>query len=318
MWDPGGHTEITSQSLLHLLQPVCTDCTSRLTLDPNQVDFRSVKDVNYAQLDLLCEQLCKCEADVDFKTPIINLVCTGDEDYFLNSRTQTYLRTLHETVPRSARRSRVCRSAKFSSELHQAQIDRVTLDTGASSANYIGKSAVNRFPDVEIRPCRHNVRLGDGETNLTLDGYVILTVTPMNDYGEELEPVTAEFYIMEKLGDEAIIGLPDILGSFYDYFLSVLGSGPSKKPVKVLGNIVSDIQDICDDFEDELYKRAPRIKVLHRLAKTARNKLSRYTAVKSKVLNDPEATSTFVINSVNLNNDEYRVSKHYCLCRQSS
>ena len=242
--------------------------------------------------------------------PTVNTVRTDDEDYFVNSRTQTFLRALHENIPRSARRSRVCRAMKFSSELNEAIIDRVTSDTGASSANYIGKKALDRFPDAEVFPCRHNVRLGDGATSVLINGFVVLEVSPIDDYGEELPPISTEFFIMEKLGDEAIIGLPDILGNFFDYFLSILGSGPSKKPIKVLGNIVSDIQDICDSFEDELYKRVPRIKILHRLAKTARNKLSRYTAVKGKVLSDPEAYSTFVNNSVNLSNDEYRVSKH--------
>ena len=226
-------------------------------------------------------------------------------------RTRAYLRALHETVPRSIRRSRVCRTAIFSSENYSHEINKVTLDTGASSASYIGKEALARFPDVIRRPCRHKVRLGDGITDIVIDELVVLEVSPINDYGEQLAPISTEFYVIEKLGEEALIGLPDILGNYYDYFLSILGSGPSKKPVQVPGNIVTDISSICDDFEDELYKRNPRIKVLHRLAKTARNKLSRYTAVKHKVFNDPEALPRFVTNSVNMIEDEYRVSPKY-------
>ena len=218
---------------------------------------------------------------------------------------------LHENLPQSTRRSKVCRTAKFSSPSFSEYIDRVTYDTGASSASYIGKSALKNFPDAKRHPCRHAVRLGDGVTDIIIDEIVTLDITPINDYGEELEPISTELYVIEKLGNEALIGLPEILGNFFDYFVSILGSGPRKKPVKVLGNIVSDIQSICDDFEDELYKRNPRVKILHRLAKTARRKLACYVSVKDKVVADPEAYSTFSNEVDNTEASEYRVSKKF-------
>jgi len=44
----------------------------------------------------------------------------------------------------------------------------------------------------------------------------------LDDYGSPTEPMYTELYVVDGLGDEVIIGLPDILGSYFDFFVSAL------------------------------------------------------------------------------------------------
>ena len=100
--------------------------------------------------------------------------------------------------------------------------NRLLLDTGASSGSYIGQALVDRFPNVPLEPCSHRVRLGDNTTEVHITHYVTLEVSLYDEDMKLCDPIFAEFYVMPNLGDDVIIGLPDILGSFYDYFIGVL------------------------------------------------------------------------------------------------
>jgi hypothetical protein len=177
------------------------------------------------------------------------------------------------------------------------QLDKVTFDSGASSANYIGREALEHFGDLKTSPCRQEARLGDGATILRISEKCVLFVQPIDDYGEKLESVATEFLIVETLGNEAIIGLPDLLGNFYEFFSGILAKGAraragngsissTGKSQPLIERVIRDMDSICNEFEDELYKRVPKMKKVNSLVKTARRKLLGYTAVKSHVLLD--------------------------------
>ena len=202
----------------------------------------------------------------------------------------TLLRIIHEAVPRSVNRSAVVRQAVMNVGLVQLVMQKVTYDTGASSGNYIGRKALDLFPDVKTTPCRHSAKLADGKSVVTINEKCIILVSPINDYGEELEAISTEFYIVETLGDEAIIGLPDLLGNYFEYFSEILhraATGKSKDKVPFANRVVSDLDGLCDKMEDELYKKNPSHKKLERLVKTARRKLLSYETIKSHVQADP-------------------------------
>ena len=65
-------------------------------------------------------------------------------------------------------------------------------------------------------PCRHSARLGDGKTYVTINEGVELKVQIFKEDGTLSDPVEASFVVVETLGEEMIIGLQDLLGSFFE------------------------------------------------------------------------------------------------------
>jgi hypothetical protein len=39
-----------------------------------------------------------------------------------------------------------------------------------------------------------------------------------DNYGDYTDPITTAFYVVPTLGNEVIVGLPDILGNYFDHF----------------------------------------------------------------------------------------------------
>ena len=105
---------------------------------------------------------------------------------------------------------------------HTVYVNRILLDTGASRASYVGRAIVDRLPNVVLEPCSHKVLLGDGITEIELTECVTLDVSLYNEDLGLCESIATEFYVMPNLGEEIIVGLPEILGNYYEYFVDVL------------------------------------------------------------------------------------------------
>ena len=112
---------------------------------------------------------------------------------------------------------------------------KVTLDTGANSANYISGKLIQEIRDSVYTPLfltqmeiPHVVMLGDGQHKITVEWCAKLFVAfeiPEESAGKRntwTQPVEADFWVIPGFGGEAIIGLPDILGKFWDFFNIVL------------------------------------------------------------------------------------------------
>ncbi len=115
----------------------------------------------------------------------------------------------------------------FNDEVYH--LPKVTLDTGASSGNYIGKAVIEQFDDAVIQPCSHRVRLGDGKTSLEVTEECVVSIQLYDDGGKLCEPIQTRFYVVNTLGDEAIVGLPDLLGNYFSYFVRVLTEAVESK-----------------------------------------------------------------------------------------
>ena len=163
-----------------------------------------------------------------------SVVCgsCSEEDSARECYVRLLLQILHENIPRSVKRSAVRRAVKIASGSGESRkVEDCTYDTGASNGNYIGVQALQRlkgYEDLQYEPCRHTVRLGDGKSTVSCYKTVMLTVHAIDDYDQELEGVTVEFFVMESMGDEIIIGLLDIVGSFYDYFADLLAKAAGR------------------------------------------------------------------------------------------
>ena len=138
------------------------------------------------------------------------------------------------------------RAGQAQSDGKSVYVGKILLDTGASSGSYVGRSLVNRFPNLPIEPCTHKVRLGDNKTEVEINQMVTLDVALYDEDDKLCGSIATEFYVMPDLDYEVIIGLPEILGNYYDYFVGVLEQarrGERKERVQRL----HQLYDLCKD-----------------------------------------------------------------------
>ena len=213
------------------------------------------------------------------------------EDKAESPCTYHLLRVMHECVPRSKNKSVVVREAIVSSNdcLDETFLEKLTLDTGASNGNYIGRKFIEKnFKEIVYEPCDHRVKLGDGKSVMSIKYSVVLNITLLDDYGDRTKPISTEFYVCDSLGEEAILGLPDLLGNYFEYFARVLNGATKQNPLHATERIVYDLNRICEDFESEfLHERFPNIRRIKKLAKEARKLTDDYTRYKRDVKSDP-------------------------------
>lgn len=147
----------------------------------------------------------------------------------------------------------------------EAIIPKITLDTGADSGNYIGRDILTRLPNIVERKCDHSVRLGDGQTKLEIKTKVPLTIQLLRSNDKHTEPMLIEFYIVDTLGEEAIIGAPSLTSTCLAYFIELLESICGRDPSKA-DQLVVQMQKLFLDIESELGRNMPdRLKIENRI-----------------------------------------------------
>ena len=161
-------------------------------------------------------------------------------------------------------------------------LDKLTLDTGASSANYIGEKVLERIGNVVRYPCRHNARLGDGATRIWVTESVVLETQVYADDGSLEEPISTEYFVVPTLGDEAIIGLPDILGNYYEFFEKVLRAARERE---CQPSRITRLYDLWDELVAVAQGTSQRS--LRSLSNEARAIGSWYAGAKRRVMQDP-------------------------------
>ena len=179
---------------------------------------------------------------------------------------------MHEYVPRSKNKSIVVREAIaiFDSLEEETLITKLTLDTGASSGNYIGRKFIEtNFKNYKYEPCNHVVRLGDGKSIMHIKDTITLQINLLDNYGQRTNPISTEFYVSNDLGNEAIIGLPDLLGNYFNYFAMILNGatkGASKnRNLAFNEEMFCDMNQICIEFEEEMSTRIPNMRRIRKM-----------------------------------------------------
>ena len=167
------------------------------------------------------------------------------------------------------------------------------MDSGASDGNYAGEAIADRFDDIEREPCCHQVRLGDGRTMVTCTEMITLDVSLYMPDGSLQFPISTVFYVMPALGDRIIIGLPEILGNFYDIFTTILADARAQRSKPRLERLAQ----LYDSCKEELCKERPNKGRLKDNGNEARAIKSWYSNLKHRVLNDPKVVRTLTTTS---------------------
>lgn len=166
----------------------------------------------------------------------------------------------------------------------------ITLDTGADSGNYIGRQLLQKCPNTKLKPCKHRVRLGDGGTMMTIQDSVVLTIQLLRDNSFHSEPLPMEFFVVDQLGEEMIIGVPALMTDCFDYLLEVLDA-TTLLDYERSAKQATDLQRLFLDFETELSQRKPRREKLDRLIEQSKDLGKAYRKKRARLrtitANDP-------------------------------
>ena len=167
-------------------------------------------------------------------------------------------------------------------------VDKALLDTGASHGNYAGKSLIDRLVGVEVKPCSHRVKLGDGSTLVHINEYVTVEVQILDDEENLTEPMFVDFYVMPELGSEVIIGIHEILGNFYDIFTTILERARARQPAVR----VERLYQLYNNCKNELCSPEPSRKKLKAYGNEAKQIGSWYHRHKLRIQQDKFHTQT--------------------------
>jgi hypothetical protein len=132
--------------------------------------------------------------------------------------------------------------------------------------------------------------LGDNATEVHITQCVVLNVAMYNEDLRLSEFVATEFYIMPNLGHEIIIGLPEILGNYYDHFIGVLERARRKPRAENLERL----QQLYTESKNQLCTPNPNFRKLKSYASEAGRIGSAYVKHKQRILdgNYSEITHT--------------------------
>lgn len=112
----------------------------------------------------------------------------------------------------------------------QVPLSKVLFDSGAINSSYIGRHLIQRYSDAlgnKLISVNTNVRLADNTTVVPVKQALTLNVEFV-DTNAVLHRGIVTFGVLEMPGLDAIIGLPDIVGSFLGYFIDLLQTGSAQ------------------------------------------------------------------------------------------
>lgn len=108
----------------------------------------------------------------------------------------------------------------------------------------------------------------------------------LDDYGSPTVPVYTELFVINGLGDEIIIGLPDILGLYFEFFVSALTCGRNGTKLSVMSEYDHAIF-IMDAVRREIAKPNVRTRTIRRAQTKLKSVFAGYDKRKQLVLHDP-------------------------------
>ena len=201
--------------------------------------------------------------------------------------TDLLYKILAEALPNAglARGSAVVREGQVYYCGRVEYIGKLTLDTGANTSNYVGEDYLKKLPGIRRNPCYHFARLGDGKTRAYATGTVWLEVSLYDDDHKLSDPVWIECYVFPGLGDQIIVGLPEIVGNFYDFFITALSN--ARKALESQRHVgAARLHDLTLLAQEEVSKPAPSVKKLKLIAREAKGIGSAYRSHKRRVTSD--------------------------------
>ena len=118
----------------------------------------------------------------------------------------------------------VCSGSIVINDSRKIRLPRVLFDTGALHGSYISRELIDRFRvsmGSRIRKVDGEVVLGDNNTRIRVKERITLPIEFVDWKGNSYLAMV-DFCVWDMPGLDAIMGLPDILGSFLDFMVDML------------------------------------------------------------------------------------------------
>ena len=247
-------------------------------------------------------------------SPILVYDPGGFQDRVMSDPTDILYKILADTLPTGlslSRGSAVTREGQVFYCGKTEYVGKITLDSGANKGCYVGESYLSRLPGIRLNPTRHHARLGDGKTEVHAKGTVWLEVALYDDNHKLTDPVWVECYVLPGLGDQIILGLPELLGNFYEFFTTALHNAhlalESKRHVGA-----ARLHDLTVQAQEEVGKPVPSVKKLKLIAREAKSIGSAYQSHKRRITSD--STNQTILMDGKDGKIEVLTSKKYGHC----
>jgi hypothetical protein len=105
-----------------------------------------------------------------------------------------------------------------------------------------------------------------------------------DNYGDYTDPITTAFYVVPTLGNEVIVGLPDILGNYFDHFSEFIYAARQDRLESSTPGVISRLDSICNRITEELSREEPRANHISKLRIAASQTSSSYLSRKRRIL----------------------------------
>ena len=137
------------------------------------------------------------------------------------------LSVLQKTVPKATLHRKMYKNGTIKVPGLEKDVSDILFDTGASHSSYISKSWVDDHRDelsAFIKPIKAAVTLGDNKTTVQISELLTLNLSFYFDNNSELVESEVTMCILDMPGKTIILGLPDIIQSYYYLFIEMVSN----------------------------------------------------------------------------------------------
>ena len=131
----------------------------------------------------------------------------------------------------------------------EKDVPDILFDTGASHSSYISKTWVDEHRgelSSFIKPTKAAVTLGDNRTTVNISEVLTLNLSFYFDNNSESVEAEVTMCVLDMPGKTIILGLPDIIQSYYYLFIEMVSNAKTEHQEMVRTN---------EDIEDEYLQR---------------------------------------------------------------
>ena len=156
---------------------------------------------------------------------------------------------LHRSIPKATLHRKMYRSGTISTSDWEKDVPDILFDTGATHSSYIAKSWLDdhrKELGAFVKPIKAAVTLGDNRTTVNISETITLNLSFYFDNNSESVESEVIMCVLDMPGKTIILGLPDIIQSYYYLFIEMVSNAKVEHQESVR---------VSEDVEKEYLRR---------------------------------------------------------------
>ena len=149
------------------------------------------------------------------------------------------LSVLHRSIPKATLHRKMYRNGTIKVQDLEKDVPDILFDTGASHSSYISKTWVDGHRgelSSFIKPTKAAVTLGDNRTTVSISEVLTLNLSFYFDNNSESVEVEVTMCVLDMPSKTIILGLPDIIQSYYYLFIEMVNNAKTEHQEMVRTN----------------------------------------------------------------------------------